>query len=336
MGYTTGEKAEDFVGWVSPDGNLKVVGIATKDEVKSRSTMFKIECKICSEDLELFPNKYFYARKEHLLNGVKPCGCSKNPRWDAKQNITRVARILEKKNIKVIGYTCGFKNAHSKIDCVCDKGHKISISINNVINGKGHCCKCTGKYIPTEQEALERCSTICTYLGYTPIGFVNGYIGTKNTKFQFHCKEHGKQVISYQGITSSKRGCKVCALNKRDLTKRQSGIGYGYHPERKDEQDFLYVLNLDNRFVKVGRSFDVNDRIRNIKTPSRSGIKNIIKLRIFTATHHEVYYYEQELLEALRSMGFQHYVPWTNECFENECLFDLNNMLDNCDFEVVL
>ena len=88
--------------------------------------------------------------------------------------------------------------------------------------------------------------------------------------------------------------------------RKELGNGNGYYPERKDERDYLYVLNFNDKFIKVGRSFDVNERIRNLRKPSESGIKKIYKLRIFTATHQDIYVYEQELHTELRSLNFQH------------------------------
>ena len=113
--------------------------------------------------------------------------------------------------------------------------------------------------------------------------------------------------------------------------QKELGNGNGYYHKRKDEQDFLYVLNLGNSFIKIGRTFDIDERIDDIRKPRSSGIKDITKLRIFTATHKEIYDTEQALLEELRERGFQLRLNWTNECFENECLFVLDGLLDMCD-----
>ena len=50
------EKAEDFIGWKSPDGKLEVIGIAGKQGYIST---FKVICTECSKDKELFPDGYF-------------------------------------------------------------------------------------------------------------------------------------------------------------------------------------------------------------------------------------------------------------------------------------
>ena len=59
--------------------------------------------------------------------------------------------------------------------------------------------------------------------------------------------------------------CNGCAKDKR----KELGNGNGYYPERKDEQDFLYVLNFNNQFIKVGRSFDVDERMKGLRTLSK-------------------------------------------------------------------
>ena len=321
------EAAEDFIGWKSPDGKLEVVGIIEK----SKHTTFKVTCTECSKDPELFPDGYFVSQKWNLVKEIKPCGCGKNVRWKDWQFLI-LARRAAKGRFIVHGFAEEFHGKKTKLNLECLKdGYKWITSIDGIINMGSGCPKCAGNIKPTEQEALQKCINICKEMDYDVIGFMNGY---KNacSSFEYNCKIHGKQSVRYHNFVNIGTRCMGCWKDKQ----RDNGNGNGYHPERKDEQDFLYVLNLDNKFIKIGRSFDVNDRIRNIKTPSRSGIKNIIKLRIFTATHHEVYYYEQDLLETLRNMGFQYRVPWTNECFENECLFDLNKILDKCDFEVVL
>ena len=116
--------------------------------------------------------------------------------------------------------------------------------------------------------------------------------------------------IGYFEVDNYFRGrrCGGCARDENIRRLREDGNGNGYYPERKDETDFLYVLSFNNQFIKVGRSFDIDERIKGLKKPSESGIKKIYKLRIFTATHQEIYDYEQELHSELRERNFQHYV----------------------------
>lgn len=322
------EKPEDFIGWKSEDGKLEVIGIAGK--TKRGVTLFKVICTECSKDKELFPDGCFVSIKGHLRSDHKPCGCASNPKWKDWQYLI-LARRAGKDRFIVHGFAEEFKNQNTKLSLECLKdGHKWTASINNVINSSRGCPKCSNKYKPTEQEALQKCIDICKEMDYNVAGFVDGY---KNaySRFEYICKTHGKQNVSYNNFVNNGTRCIGCWKDRQiDL-----GNGNGYYPERKDEQDFLYILNFNNKFIKVGRSFDIDERINGLKKPSESGIKNIKKLRIFTATHQEIYDYEQELHSELRERNFQHYVDWSTECFENESLFILNKLLDNCGLEEV-
>ena len=314
------EKPEDFIGWKSPDGKLEVTGIVGK---QGRTTIFKATCTECSKDPELFPDGYFISRKWSLVNGQKPCGCSNKPKWFDWQYLILARRAGEKKGFIVHGFAEEFKNQNTKLNLECLKdGYKWTASISSIINGGSGCPKCYGNIKYTEQEALQKCVDICKDMDYEHVGFVDGYKGTLKTRFEYICKIHGKQEVCYNGFVNLGRRCSGCA--------KELGNGNGYYPERKDEIDFLYVLNFNDKFIKVGRSFDVDERVKNLKKPSESGIKKIYKLRVFTAIHQEIYYYEQELHSELRERNFQYYVDWSTECFENDCQFILNNLLDNC------
>lgn len=314
------EKQEDFIGWKSEDGKLEVIGIAGK---KARNTVFKVTCIECSKDKELFPDGYFTSTKGNLNYGRKPCGCSRY-NWQNWQFLI-LARRVAKGRFIVHGFAEEFKNQKTKLNLECLKdGHKWTASITKVINNGSGCPKCSGNAKPTEQEALQKCIYICKQMDYEYIGFVDGYKNAKS-RFIYTCKTHGKQEVNYNNFVHNGTRCGGCA---KDL-----GNGNGYYPERKDEQDYLYILNFDGKFIKVGRSFDVDERIKGLRTASKVPKNKIHKLRIFTATHQEIYDYEQELHSELRKRNFQHYVDWSTECFENESLFILNKLLDSCGLE---
>lgn len=319
------EKSKYFIGWKSSDGKLEVIGIAGK---KGQNTTFKVTCTECSKDKELFPDDYFVSQKNDLIRGRKPCGCSKSPRWKDWQYLILARRAGEKKGFIVRGFSEGFYGKNTKINLECLKdGHKWTASIHNIVNGGSGCSKCSNKYRPTEQEALQRCIDICKEMNYDAVGFVDGYNGVFKTRFKYICKIHGKQNVIYNAFVNHGTRCGGCWKDRQ----KELGNGYGYYPERKDEQDYLYVLNFNDKFIKVGRSFDVERRITELQ--KESGIQDIIKFGILTATHQEVYDFEQELHNELRERNFQHYVDWSTECFENECQSVINKMLDNCGFE---
>ena len=322
------QKPEDFIGWKSPEGRLEVIGIAGK---QGRNTTFKVICTECSKDRELFPLGYFINKKSSLLSGQIPCGCSKCPRWEDWQYLI-LARREGAGKFEVIGFVTKFRNCKNtklRLKCLHD-GFEWSATIDSVINHKKGCPKCSGVYRPTDMEAFIKCENICLDMNYKPIGFIGGtYKGAHKTKFEYVCQKHGTNFVIYDRFVNGGTRCPAC-WKERQI---ELGNGNGYYPERKDEQDFLYVLNFNGKFIKVGRSFDVDDRIDNLKTPSVSGIKNIIKLRIFTATHQEIYDYEQFLLNSLRP-NFKYYCDWSTETLVNPSLPILNDLLDTtCKFK---
>ena len=335
---TKQQKAADFIGWKSSDGKLEVIGIAGKD--KWEVSLFTVTCIECSKDIELFPDGYFISRKGNLVNGQKPCGCSKMLKWEYWQFLILARRAGEKKVFIVHGVAEPFKNVHTKLNLECLKdGHKWTASINDIINNGSGCPKC--KYelhkeqLKTPEDvALQKCIDICKEMEYDSIGFVDGYKNSKS-RFEYVCKTHGKQNVSYDKFVNGGRRCGGCARDENIRRLREDGNGNGYYPERKDETDFLYILNFNNQFIKVGRSFDVDERINGLKYESGIPKNKIHKLRIFTATHQEIYDYEQELHSELRERNFQHYVDWSTECFENDCQFILNKLLNICDMEEV-
>lgn len=322
------EKPEDFIGWKSEDGLLEVVDMYGK---QGTNAIYKVICHKCKEDKELFPLGYFITTKGNLLRGRKPCGCSKKTNWNKEQYLV-LSRRAGKGRFIVHGYAEEYHGQKTKLnlECLID-GHKWIASLNNIINSGIGCTKCSGLYRLTEQEAFEKCKEICEIEGYKHIGFVGRYKNVNKTRFEYKCPTHGIQNISYNSFVYQGSRCKGCWKDRQ----KELGSLYGYYPKRKHEADFLYVLNFKDKFIKVGRSFDVNERMKKLRTKSKVPIKKIHKLRIFTATHQEIYDVEQELHSELRERNFQHYVNWSTECFTSDSLPYLNMLLDKCGLEEV-
>jgi hypothetical protein len=316
------QKAEDLIGSTFNNGKLKVIGIEGK--TKSFNKIFKVTCTECSKDPELFPLGYFKTTKRKLELGIIPCGCSKAHRWEPFQYLT-LARRAGEGRFTVHSFTEKFKGVHTKVNLECIKdGYKWSAEVASVIHTGAGCPNCSRNARPSEQEALDKCTAICKEMNYEVIGFVGNYKNNK-TYFEYKCPKHGIQKVSYNGFINWGSRCQECS--------REIDGWNGYYPSRKDEKDFLYVLNFDDKFIKVGRSFDVDGRIPKLRFLSK--IQEIIKLRIFTATHKEIYDLEQELLDELRERNFQHYVEWSKECFGSDSFYVLTYLLDYCGFEEI-
>lgn len=229
------QKAEDFIGWKSPDGKLEVTGIAGK---QGRRTLFKVTCTECSKDPELFPDGYFISLKDSLIKGAKPCGCGRHPRWSYWQFLI-LSRRAAKDRFIVHGFAEDFHGQKTKLNLECLKeGYKWVASINNVINSLQGCPKCSGNTKPIEQDALQKCVDICKENNYDVIGFVDGYRNQKS-RFEYICKIHGKQNVSYHNFVKGGRRCKGCA-------------GHGYSTSKKGTI-YVYQWTKDNHsFIKFG------------------------------------------------------------------------------------
>ena len=235
-------KAKDLIGWESEDGNLKVVGTCGK--TRWNETLFKVVCKICSEDKELFPDGYFISTKGNLVSGQKPCGCSKSPKWTASQYLVKAARVCEKKNLKVNGFAEEFYGFETRINCECEiDGHRWTPSLHSIINQYSGCPKCKYETLAqllktSEVEAYNRCKVVCDNLDYNIIGFPKGY---KNifSRFEYVCSVHGVQNVCYNHFINNKSKCPSCSKT-------------GYSP---DKQGTLYIVKWktdDKCFIKFG------------------------------------------------------------------------------------
>ena len=227
------EKPEDFIGWKSEDGELEVIGIHGK---QGTNATFKVTCTECSKDRELFPEGYFVSTKSNLVKDKKPCGCSKKSEWFHWQYLI-LARRAAKDRFIVHGFAEEFKGAKTKLNLECLKDeHKWAASIDNVINNGRGCPKCSNKYRPTEQEALQKCIDVCKETGYEPIGFIDGYKGAHKTRFEYNCKTHGKQNVCYDKFVNSGNRCNGCAITGYSTNKQGTFYIYQW---TKDTHSFI-------------------------------------------------------------------------------------------------
>ena len=210
------ETPEDFIGWKSPDGKLEVIGIAGRTGKRNHVALFKVTCTECSKDSELFPDGYFVSNKSNLIRGAKPCGCGRSPRYKDWQFLI-LARRAAKGRFVVHGFAEEFHGQNTKLNLECLKdGNKWSASINNIINKKSGCWQCSKvtlrlKFKTLSDVAFENCKTICKEMNYEVVGFVDGY-KNQRSRFEYICKIHGKQNVSYNNFVNKGSRCGGCVL----------------------------------------------------------------------------------------------------------------------------
>ena len=307
-------KPEDFIGWNSPDGNLKVIGIAGKQ--KNGKTLYKVTCKVCSGDKELFPTGYFISTKSNLIIGTKPCGCSFNPKWNKEQHMIRVSRLAKDRFI-ILGIADTFKGNKTKLRCECAlDGYIWEPRILDIMLGKG-CPKCGGRPLTNPSDALQKCVYLCSEGGYIPLGFPNGYKNSKS-RFEYICTKHGKQNISYNNFVNAGNRCMGCS--------REVSNVYGYFKSKTEKEDYLYILSFNGQYIKVGRTFNINRRMKELV--KESGCDNIEILYLYKAKHKDIFSIEQDIHNNLRSLGLEHHAStWSTETFNIDCLHLLQGMI---------
>lgn len=389
-------RARDFIGQTFNNGNLEVVSIDSVDA--SGKTRFKVICKICSQDPELFPDGYFICYKDFLTNGSIPCGCSKQPKWEDWQYMVKAKRVADERGYIVHGFAEKYKNCYTKLDVECLKdGHRWTPTINNFIKHRRGCPKCSKSLKLTTSEAEKLCVERCKELNYTPIGFNQGHKSIYS-KFTFICPNHGEYAMSFQTLVQRKMKCRQCGLKEgaekqrlpedqaiKNATDACSGTKYtflgfpngyttnvsdleylcpehgikrmryynfmngrrckecamlttsanGYYEHRKDEQDFLYVLNFNDKYIKVGRTFKFDSRLGQLK--SKSNCENVTLVAMVTGKHKPIWDLEQSIHKQLR-LGRLDLIPdnwYSQETFKVDSLSRVLETLEECGFEQV-
>lgn len=243
-------KPENFIGWKSPDGKLEVIGIIEK----SKHTTFKVTCTECSKDKELFPDGYFVSTKGNLVKGKKPCGCGRHPRWEGWQFLILAHRAAKGRFI-VHGFAEEFHGKNTKLNLECTKdSHKWTASISSVINGGYGCLKC-GLQSSTEQRktsyyvALQKCIDICKENNYNVVGFVNGYRGAFKTCFEYICKIHGEQSVSYSNFVNHGSRCSSCTITGYSTNKQ--GTFYVYQWTKDDHSFIKFGITNQKELARI-------------------------------------------------------------------------------------
>lgn len=178
-------------------------------------------------------------------------------------------------------------------------------------------CRCSIAYHWTQKQREYQIKKACHEEGLTFIGWGYEEFGYKNfhSKFQWDCSEGHDCKTSVSKFLNDGSRCNICRIDKQ----KERGVGYGYYPNRAQEADSLYILTFNNHYIKIGRSFDIERRIPELKKESE--ISNITTLYTVNGVHQEIYNLEQFLHNELRDRGFEYKTDWGSiECFNLDSL----------------
>lgn len=193
-------------------------------------------------------------------------------------------------------------------------------------------CRCNEKFSFTKEQMEIRLNDICEEEKITYKNMEGDYSITKSKTLMKWVCENGHVVT--QPISNFIRGarCKQCVV--------EAGNFNGYFPERSEEKDHLYFYNFSEKYVKVGRAFNLEARIKN-KTNGllcSSGIsEDQLDLKcLYTSDHKEVYRTEQNIHQVLRDMGFSYKEEtWSTELFQLGCEGVVEDLLNKSSLKKV-
>lgn len=283
----------EFIGTTLPTpkgGVLTVMGCCK--EKCSRGALFRVECSICSKDVELFPDG-FKSKKGNLVVGQISCGCSNKFKWNESQYKVLVSRECTKSNYKFLGWSGEFVGQKTKLHLHnLDNGNIWkTTSINNLLNnGRGCPVECYTRQRKPSEVAVKQLIEICNTEGHSFLSLSK--YNNAASKFKWVCKEGHNCKTSVANFLSGTR-CKTCRDIKQGL--------YGFYKDRIHEQDYLYIYKIkDQPYIKVGRSFEPDRRLKENQSRINKYYGNrkhkITQTHLFTGTHEEIYNLEQSIL----------------------------------------
>jgi hypothetical protein len=123
---------------------LEVVGYSNCRITNKK--FYILKCDICSQDVEIFGEGYFYGLKNNLVKLYQlPCGCSKKPNWTKEQFATLCTRKAAEQGYTFLGFIGDWKGAYTNIKMLCNKHGQWNNGDINELRNKGRGCPgCNG------------------------------------------------------------------------------------------------------------------------------------------------------------------------------------------------
>lgn len=188
-------------------------------------------------------------------------------------------------------------------------------------------CRCSSKYIYSEKEYNYLLTKICDKEGLTYAGFPNG--AGKKKRFEWFCEKGHKNKGDPWGFIYKGYRCEQCRVESTPFS--------GRFENKLKEKDTLYVIKINNEYVKVGRTFDLRSRVQNLKSKKESGSSAVEVLGIVIDIHENIWTLEQQVHEELRVLGlqFSHHSWNSLELFILDSYNDIISLIQNKGYNYV-
>lgn len=204
------------------------------------------------------------------------------------------------------------------------KGSLIA-SYEQIVKKLGRVCGCRKTYKYCEEQYTILAKRTLTGTGWTFGGFEGKFTGDSSKVRLYRESDKITIYLTLRKILRSAKDSKVEIYNKPEPSI------FGYYPLRADWDDYLYIIKFNNQYLKIGRSFDVDRRVKELSRKSKVPIEKIEILNIFKGTHAKVYELEQELHQAV-NYAYHFDSTWTVESFNLDCYSIVLSNVDTSKF----
>ncbi|MEF1285108.1 hypothetical protein QTN94_14345 [Vibrio sp. M250220] len=130
----------------------------TKFTRSDRKTYWIVECPKCSNDEYVkvgLCNGKFESARSSLKKGSIPCRCSVSPQWTQEQREYQINKVFNVEGGSFVGWDGEYKNAKSRFDWRCSKGHECKTVLFNFLDSGTRCRTCNnGGYDPSKDGRL--------------------------------------------------------------------------------------------------------------------------------------------------------------------------------------
>lgn len=207
-------------------------------------------------------------------------------------------------------------------DGICTGWFTVNRSVAS--NNKTIPCRCNPHYQYNEKETKYILENTLKAEGGKFFSFEGDFQSQTKTKFNWECKVGHRKTTNIHSFLYQGHRCGKCKSDNKNENF------FGYYENRSEEEDFLYVLNFNNRYIKVGRSFNVERRIRQLASEAKIPKSKVEVLKLYSGKHKDIYDLEQTTLEVFRQKGFECFdVSWSDELMITDCYDELMEYLDS-------
>ena len=226
-------------------------------------------------------------------------------------------------NTDIWNYTCP--------ECSNDEYSKVGlctgmfISTTDSLKAGSKSCRCSSNYRWNQSQREYQINKICNEEDLTFIGWNSnhGYKQTTDT-FYWKCKQGHLCKTSVGKFINRSDRCKTCSDEAGE---------YGYYTDRVGEDDNLYLLLFKSDteiFIKVGRSFDIKERMREFY----KHYEDVSVIVTYQNNHQVVYDTEQSIHKQLKLLDYHHkpeikFGGSKNECFHIDSLPLIEEIFSN-------